>query len=296
MAGPPTGLSVVAQTNGHTELTWTNDGVYTSLSVWRRHPPVGYFKQDDLAVDDESYTDTESVESNELYVWKIVSNLGDSNEDSCTQWTATANDDMDMSDYKNVAVDFVLSGIDSMGMSEATEVVHDVYEEPPSEPQEYEVEETDIITMSDAYETTLSSGQNWMYYLGATLGKVYPYDKDYKGDADSDIVTYYQTKALDFADQYPQYMDTWKTIGKVYLDYLDLQECDVTVSISMDNGTTWINSFQTLGDGSLTVKTARFDFLITGRFFVIKLSHTSNDRLFQWVRLKVEFDPHKDWF
>jgi len=57
----------------------------------------------------------------------------------------------------------------------------------------------------------------------------------------------------------------------VYLDYVDVQECPVMVSISTDNGTTWTTSDQTLGSGEMTVKRARYDFpWVTGRFFVIR--------------------------
>jgi len=159
------------------------------------------------------------------------------------------------------------------------------------------VTETDTVTMLDSYETALIGGQNWMYYLGSAEGAIYPYHKNYRGDADADIEAYYQTKALDFADQYPQYIDTWKTVTRIYLDYIDLGECAITVSVSTDDGTTWTNSSRTLGNGSLTVKTARFDYIgVTGRFFSVKIANASNDRLFQITRLKVEFEPHSDWF
>jgi len=294
MAGPPTNLSVVAQTNGNTALTWTNNAVYSSMAIHRKVSGGSYAQIDTVSYPDASYTDTESLSSNTKYYWKVVTNLGDSGEDGCTQWTITpAKDTMDISDYKTVSVAFVVSKIETLGINEATEVVHETV---PAEPQQYEVTETDTITMVDSYETALLTGQNWMYYLGSGSGAIYPYDKDYKGDADADIEAYFQTKALDFADQYPQYIDTWKTISKVYISYVDIQEYDLTVSISTDNGTTWTNSSQVLGNGSLTVKTAEFDFWVSGRFFAIKLSHSSNDRLFQWVRMKVEFEPHTDWF
>ena len=52
-----------------------------------------------------------------------------------------------------------------------------------------------------------------------------------------------------------------------------------------------------LGSGEMTVKRARYDFpWVTGRFFVIKISNSSNDRAFQFVGLTIEAEPHTDQF
>jgi hypothetical protein len=292
VASVPTGLIAVGQTSGNIDLDWTNHGPYTALEVYRNNV---FYKT--LGVSVISYTDS-SVSSNTTYTYKIYAEWeggsGYSSTDSCALWTASpATDDVNISDSKTVTVDFAYSKTEEMAFVEATEVEH---ETTPTEPQAYEIDETDTCTMSDTYEASHIGSQDWKYYLGNSIGEVCPYAETYEGDGVADINAYYQTKALDFADQYPQFRDTWKTVRYVYLDYIDLQECSVTLSLSTDNGTTWASSSKTLGDGDLTVKRARFDFNTSGRFFVIKLAHSSNDRLFQWVRMNVEFLTESEWF
>lgn len=293
MAGPPNDLSAVAQTDGTVDLTWTNDGPYSSLAMYRRVSPAAFAKIDDLLPEDESYTDDDSLSEDTTYDYRLTCNLGDSNVDSCTQWTAYPSaDGITMSEVVYSLLSASVTVTDGFSMSEATEVEVD-----SPDPQEYEVTETDTITMSDDYEITHITGQNWTFYLGSDAGAICHYDESYKGDAGADISAYFQSKAFDFADQYPQFIDTVKTVESVYLDYLDKQECHVVMEISTDNGTTWTLASKTLGNGANIVKMTRFDFPnVTGRFFLIKLSNTSSDRTFQWLKMQVVFAPHTDWF
>jgi hypothetical protein len=180
-------------------------------------------------------------------------------------------------------------------VSEAISVVHQEGEE--QGPQNHVVEETDTVHVSDDYTTALISAQTWAYYLGTSVGGVHHYGPSYAGDGEADIASYWQTKALDFADQYPQLMSTWKTVYHVWLDYVDLDQIAIQVGVSTDNGRTWKQADAIIGNGSRTMKTKRFDFRgVTGRFFVVRVSHSSNDKLFQLVRLKVEFASHAEQF
>jgi len=292
VAGPPTGLSVVAH-SGDVDVTWSNQAVYTSLIIRRKLSGGSYATIATLNIDDEAYTDTDTL-TTATYYWKVTSSAGDSNEDSWTftAWTSDGTDTVDVSDYKDVGVSFTVSATETFSLGESTEVAVD-----SPVPQAYEQNETDTVTISDTYETAHIGSQNWRYYLGSSVGGVHEHYGNYYGDAEADIDAYYQTKALDFADQFPDYADTYKSLTRIYLDYVDLIECPITVSVSTDNGSTWTSSYQTLGSGELTVKRARYDFAwVTGRFFVVKLSHSSNDRTFQFVKMAVEFEPHTDYF
>lgn len=302
MPSVPTSLAVVAQEIGTTILTWTNYGPYLTLEAERKISGGSYAVIGTPAPSAETYTDGSSLTVNSTYYWRIhatwVEDNGYSNEDYCTQWTATpSSDTMDLSDSVTVAVSFVETRSDTMGLSEATTVEHTPGGEPPGEPQSYEVTETDTLTLIDSYELALIGAQNWKLYLGSNVGTIHPYETTQYGDAGADIPCYRRTKELDFSDQFPEHIDTWKTISRIWLDYIDLGACDTTISVSTDNGTTWTQSSQTLGTGSLTVKRARFDFInVTGRFFMIEISHSSADRQFQWVDEIIEFEPHTDWF
>ena len=294
MALPPTNFDVYLDaTGGAHELSWINEAVYTSMAVQRKTGAGGtYATIKAIAYPTESYTDKDAYFTNTAYYYRISTNEGYSNEDHCTAWTADpSTDTVTMTDMNTLRLAVSLTILDGFSMGDATEVEH---ETTPAEPQEYTVTETDTLTMSDSAETTLITGQNWMYYLGSSIGGVYPYGPDYHGDAGADINSYYESKALDFSDQHPQVSGAWKTISYVYLDYVDKGEIPITIWISADNGTTWVSRDKTIGNGSYTVKTSRFDFWISGAFFVVKLSHSSNDRDFQWARMRIEYEPQAD--
>jgi len=167
---------------------------------------------------------------------------------------------------------------------------------PPEEPQEYESSLVDTFSVSDSVGTSVQGGDNWAFYLGDSAGNIFPFGGGYYGDGDSAIAAYYQSRALDFADQYPQFIDTWKTVSRVYLDYVDLGEFDITVGLSADGGNSWVERSKAIGDGDNSVKTAVFDFWKSGRFFSVRIKNSSSDQNFQWVSLRIEFEPHADWF
>ena len=297
MAGPPTGFSVVAQSDGSVDMTWTNQEAYSSMAIHRKVSGGSYADIGaGISYPDESYTDDSSLSSDTTYYWKVVTNVGDSDADSCTLWTASPS-----VDTSSTSDSYILE-LDAGGEEEitATDVVYmlDGYKLQlvEDEPEEYEVDESEEIILTDYYSASIMGGQDWQYIISLDRGKPEFVDNSYTSDDGYDIASYYQTKALDFSEQYPQYIDAWKTISAVYLDYVDLNEYAVVVSISTDNGASWTHRDKFVGSGDLRVKTERFDFWESGRFFIIKLSHSSSDKAFQWVRMKVEFEPHVDWF
>jgi hypothetical protein len=288
MAGPPSNFDVFMLPSRSRSLSWINESAYTYMNVQRKKEGDSYSTIDTVTYPAENYEDTSMIFLNTRYYYRIATNEGNSDEDSCVAWFVDPDPDtVSMSDTTALALSVSITATDSFSLGDATEVEHQ--EGGGGEPQNYDVTESDTMTMSDSYETSLISGQNWMYYLGSDAGAVYPYDADFLGDDDADITSYYQSKALDFHDQHPEWASAWKTISRVYLDYVDKGEIPITIWISTDNGSTWVSNDRTIGNGSHTVKTERFDFWVSGRFFIFKISHASNDRNFQWVRLKIEY-------
>lgn len=275
----PTGLTVTISGTSF-NLAWSdNSSNETGFKIAESEDDGAYSVIATVGANVESYERTGRSE-NVKYAYKVRSYNADGN-----------------SEYTNPVTRGMWTATPTADSFSATDTGTTDFIDVPGTPQSYTASGTDTCTMSDSYITVLQDTDDWMYYLGSNAGLVYPYAEAYEGDAGTEVEAYYKTKAMDFSEQFPQLADTYKTITRIYLTYLDLQECVVRVAVSTDNGTTWTEVVKTLGDGDLTVKTARYDFVpVTGRFFVVKLSHSSSTSVFQWVRLKVEFDAHADWF
>lgn len=134
------------------------------------------------------------------------------------------------------------------------------------------------------------------FYLGAYGGGVYEFGNDYKGDGGQSISAYWQSKNLDYGDEYKESADSFKTIEWVKLICVDTNETDVTVSISTDDGATWTDRTETIGSGTNDTTETNFGFWVTGRTFRFKITHSSASDNFQWVRMEVVFIPQGEYF
>jgi len=157
---------------------------------------------------------------------------------------------------------------------------------------------TETVTVSDFVLDSQTLKTDYAYYLGDSIGKVYEYSGSYKSDNGVAIGAYYQTKRLDFADQFPQLLGMWKTVGKVRLDYVDKSaNINVTVYLSTDGGANWTSQMKTFGTGDGTTKSEDFYFLETGQYFSFKVENSSTSETFQWLGLRPHIVPagtHED--
>lgn len=129
---------------------------------------------------------------------------------------------------------------------------------------------------------------NYSYYLADIDGNVYEYSGDYVADGSKTIRSSWQSKTTDFADQLPAAIDKDKVVEKVVLTYVDKSaDTNVTMYVSNDGGVTWKSQMKTLGSGDGMVKSADYFFRISGQYFDFKIEHSSTDKDFQWIELKV---------
>jgi len=158
---------------------------------------------------------------------------------------------------------------------------------------------TSTVTLSmDTLDTSSSAIKtDYAYFLGSDDGKVYKYHPDYLGDNSVAIPSIWQSKCTDFADQLPQYLDSYKTLYKVRLEYVDLSaDVNVTIYISTDGGVNWTSQMKTLGTGDGKTKNADFYFIETGQFFDFKVEHSSSDKEFKWISLYAFIKKAGDYF
>jgi hypothetical protein len=147
-----------------------------------------------------------------------------------------------------------------------------------------------IVTCTDSLIEAKLTRQDYGYFLGSTAGQVYEYSDSYESDAGTQIVSFWRSKRMDFADLYPQFVDDFKTVDTIHLSYVDLGEVTVTVSISND-GVSWISQTKTFGTGNKEIDEKHFHIICHGHYFYVQVEHSSTTAKFQWTELKVEFRP-----
>jgi len=96
---------------------------------------------------------------------------------------------------------------------------------------------------------------------------------------------------LDFVDQYPNLLNTLKTIYEIKLIYFDYGPEDIIISISTDEGKTWKSKTITLGDGSETIKEKSFYFVKTSEYFNFRIEHSSADKKCVILAIELYFEP-----
>ena len=137
----------------------------------------------------------------------------------------------------------------------------------------------------------------WKFYLTSANGKVYEVDSSYKTDDGKKAYSFWQSKTLDFSDQYPDMIDRFKAIYRMQLEYIDMfADTDVTIFLSNDGGETWKWKTKTLGNADGTTKTADYDFIMSGEHFIFRIGHSSATQRFIWTGMLVDFVPEGEWF
>jgi len=106
------------------------------------------------------------------------------------------------------------------------------------------------------------------------------------------ILSRWQSKTLDFADQIPQCLDSFKELTGVKLIYKDITTAtEVTIYVSTDGGATWDWQTKSLGTGSGQILSANFDFIKTGEYFILAIEHASTDKEFMWLHMEADVVP-----
>lgn len=101
------------------------------------------------------------------------------------------------------------------------------------------------------------------------------------------------SKQLDMVELAVEDADKFKTVEKVQLSYNDkYASVPVTISLSVDGGTTWTNSSEVIGTADGTDKIQDFYFEpVTGQNIVVKITSTDNNTGFSFNGLAIEYDP-----
>jgi len=119
------------------------------------------------------------------------------------------------------------------------------------------------------------------------------YNKNYKSDAGSSIVSSWRSKTTDFTEQYPDLINQFYTVYGARLIYVDkIADTPVTLYYSTDGGVTWTPvGTNTVGTGNGATKSTEFYFIETSNFWDFKIESGSTDKEFQWVALELDFMP-----
>ncbi len=152
--------------------------------------------------------------------------------------------------------------------------------------------QTESIELADAVYDSVSVKDDFEYYLASSTGKVFEYSEDYLSDDGSVIRCRWQSKTLDFADQIPECLDSFKELTGVKLVYKDLTtSTNVTIYVSTDGGQTWGHETKSLGTGTNEILSANYHFIKTGEYFIIAIEHVSTDKKFLWLHMEADIVP-----
>ncbi len=256
----PTNLAVDSFSSSQIDLSWTNNGTYTSIRVRRKPLGGDYVVVEVIAGGATSYSDT-SISINTRYYYEVLAipdGLSDEVEANVA-WVESHSETLTWTDPHTVGVAQTLSA-------------------------------TETITWTDSYRTSQSLKTDYGYFYGSSDGKVFEYSSASQSDAGTNILAYWQSKRLDFSDQYPEAKDHWKAVQKIQLKYVDLTaSTPFTVYLSTDGGVTWESSYRTLGTGDGKAKWADFFFIATGDMFSVKVESSSTAKKFQLLGVYIYF-------
>lgn len=158
-------------------------------------------------------------------------------------------------------------------------------------------QETESIELTDVVYDSVSVKDDFKYYLTSSTGKVFTYSGDYLSDDGSVILSRWRSKTLDFSDQIPQCLDSFKEVTGVKLIYKDITtSTPVTVYVSTDGGATWDHETKSLGTGTGEVSSANFHFIKTGEYFIFAIEHVSTDKEFMWLHMEADVVPLGTYF
>ena len=269
----PSGLTATSASTSQIDLSWTNNDTYDGIDVERKVDGGSYsLYESELSGSATSYSDT-SISVNVRYWYRISgyttipSQRSDySNEANAASWSESHSETLTWSDTETA----------NIAATQST---------------------TETLTWSDFHATSQTIKTNYGYYCGSSDGKIYEYSADSLSDAGTNILAYWQSKRLDFADQYVEDIDKFKTVYKVQLKYVDLTaDTPITVYVSGDGGVTWEYVYKAIGTGNEKTKTADFHFMLNAEMFTIKVESSSTDKKFQLLGIYVYYSPCGEYF
>lgn len=278
MADPQTNVAATSGSATEIEVTWTNPGgyIYQELQYKITYPYPSSWSTESATIgkNDTSYDFT--ALSNHTWMFRMRGQ--DITTEAWSDWSETSNE-------CTCWVDTVFQVLFLGGSSEdiiASTAVSDTV--------------SATINFSGYSATAQSIKTTYAYYLADALGVVHLYSGDYKGDAGVAIPCYWQSKQINFTDQYKELESQQKNVHFVRLYYVDTDDDVATsIKISTDGGVTWVGSAtKAIGDGDGKNKSADFFFeggAVSGQFFMARIESATSDAQFQWTGLALYFEP-----
>jgi len=285
----PTSLSATSTSSSTIYLTWDNNynpaaGSYSRILIQYSTDGSTYSDLRRLGGAAENYTHS-SPDANTTYYYRVYGKYttweGPSNVDTATCWTSAESDTSTTSTVDSDSI---------YGTEDDTVTEYVAITESITSTDSVPSTITDTVTTSEAVSSTQTIQTNHAYYLGTANGTTHLHSLDYKGDGGSVVSTAWQGKDADFGDQFPEVTDLWKTYWGAKLYYEDLEAIDVTVSLSVDGGVTWVSQQRNIGSGAGTTKSAMFYFHLSGYKVIPKITHGSASTTFKWLGLEIEFE------
>jgi len=272
-------------------FSWVNQADYQFVELYESETGVGWSLVMD-GITDEFY-EYIGVKYNTGYFYKVrgyVDLQGYSKFSDTIYYLASATEESDSVTTSDVVSEQFESATES-NVSEIVTVADSV-----TDTENYFEPVSDTVTVSDSVQDAILERLNLARFIGSNNGKLFLYSLETHSDNGNTIPAWWESKDNDFDDQYPQFIGKYKYLHTVKLRYIDLGEHSVTVSISTNGGTTWVDNIKTIGTGSGAPKEKTFNFWLHGRTFMVRVAHASADKDFQWVDLELEFDPAGDYF
>ena len=200
--------------------------------------------------------------------------------------TTTATATISTTPSASHAVDYVTTATDTV--TTAPSVSHKV---------DFVYTATDTVGITPLILDAKTLKTDYKYFLGTGGGTIHLHNQDFKGDAGVVIPCQYVTKDTDFSSQDMPSNDRWKTVYAVKVFYEDMTaNTDIVVGISTNGGVTWpYSQSRTLGTGDETRKDTTFFFIVTGQFFMFRISSGSASTTFKFLGMEIEYEdagPH----
>ncbi len=257
----PSDLTVTSISTSQIDLAWNNNNGYTNIRILRGTASGGSKTLiDTISGSATSYSNT-SISTNTRYYYQVFGfpDVDRSNEANAASWSESHTETSTWGDAATMGIVTTATGAETL-------------------------------TWTDFVRTSQSLKTDYGYFYGSSNGKVYEYSSAAQSDAGTNILAYWQSKRLDFSDQYPEAKDHWKAVQKIQLKYVDLTaSTPFTVYLSTDGGVTWESSYRTLGTGDGKAKWADFFFITTGDMFSVKVESSSTSKKFQLLGVYIYF-------
>ena len=276
-----------------TDLAWTNNDAYTYIEIDYKIGAGAWNALTDVWPGDRAWYQHDCSDFNATLSYRVRGYAGAAWSDYTD--TVTIEHYLDTATETVTGSDIVVDGTGGTGQDFFTETI--TMTDTATDGSAYGQINSETITMTDTLEDSFLNSTNVAHYVGSAAGTAYRYSSDYYGDAGSVIRSFWKSKKLDFFDQYPQFLDAWKTLYRIKMIYVDKSaDTSVTLYLSTDGGVTTTTQTKTLGNGDGTTKETYFYMIKTGRYFNFWIEHVSATNAFQWLSLEAEFTPSGDFF